>query len=142
MKCNKKGFTLVELLAVIVVLAIIMIIAIPSVLNSMATAKKNSFKVFGQDVIRKAMEIREIAELDPDQELKNCYTLDELKLETGGRYTGVVVYDATNAENPKYLVYLADGNYYINAADFNTLSNTDNILKIDDTHTVSKTTCP
>ena len=34
MKKNKKGFTLVELLAVIVVLAIIMIIAIPQVMEN------------------------------------------------------------------------------------------------------------
>ena len=35
MKLNKKGFTLVELLAVIVVLAVIMVIAIPTVIDSM-----------------------------------------------------------------------------------------------------------
>ena len=38
-KGNKKGFTLVELLAVIVVLAIIMVIAIPAVVDSMIKAK-------------------------------------------------------------------------------------------------------
>ena len=36
---NKKGFTLVELLAVIVILAIIMIIAIPAVLQTMESAR-------------------------------------------------------------------------------------------------------
>lgn len=46
-----KGFTLVELLAVIVILAIIMIIAIPSVLNSMRVAKRKSFVEFAQKVI-------------------------------------------------------------------------------------------
>ena len=35
---NKKGFTLVELLAVIVILAVIMVITIPTVLSSMGTA--------------------------------------------------------------------------------------------------------
>lgn len=43
-KGNKKGFTLVELLAVIVVLAIIMIIAIPAVVESMNNAKKVHLK--------------------------------------------------------------------------------------------------
>jgi len=38
-----NGFTLVELLAVIVILAIIMIIAIPSVLNVTEQAKQKSF---------------------------------------------------------------------------------------------------
>lgn len=40
---NKKGFTLVELLAVIVILAIILAIAIPSVGNIMAAQKKSAF---------------------------------------------------------------------------------------------------
>ena len=42
-KLNKKGFTLVELLAVIVILAIIMLIAIPAVLNTLTAAKRKSF---------------------------------------------------------------------------------------------------
>ena len=50
MKKN-KGFTLVELLAVIVILAIIMIIAIPSVLNTMQTAKKKSMVNFAEKVL-------------------------------------------------------------------------------------------
>ncbi len=45
-KENEKGFTLVELLAVIVILAIIMIIAIPAVLNVMTTAKRQAFKEY------------------------------------------------------------------------------------------------
>ena len=40
---NRKGFTLVELLAVIVILAIIMIIAIPSVLGTLTTARQKTF---------------------------------------------------------------------------------------------------
>ena len=40
---NRKGFTLVELLAVIVILAIIMIIAIPSVLGTLETARQKTF---------------------------------------------------------------------------------------------------
>ena len=39
-KLNKKGFTLVELLAVIVVLAIIMVLTVPSVLSSMNSARQ------------------------------------------------------------------------------------------------------
>ena len=40
---NRKGFTLVELLAVIVILANIMIIAIPSVLGTLETARQKTF---------------------------------------------------------------------------------------------------
>ena len=50
MKKN-KGFTLVELLAVIVILAIIMIIAIPAVLNTMETAKRKSMINFAEKII-------------------------------------------------------------------------------------------
>ena len=40
---NKKGFTLVELLAVIVIMAIVVLIAIPNVMNSLNQAKKDNF---------------------------------------------------------------------------------------------------
>ncbi len=49
-----KGFTLVELLAVIVILAIIMIIAIPNVLNVMEQARKKSFIEFAQKCFNEA----------------------------------------------------------------------------------------
>ena len=48
---KNKGFTLVELLAVIVILAIIMIIAIPSVLSILQTSKISSFDLFGKKAI-------------------------------------------------------------------------------------------
>jgi len=41
---NKKGFTLVELLAVIVILAIILAIAIPSITGIIGTAKTGAFE--------------------------------------------------------------------------------------------------
>ena len=37
---NKKGFTLVELLAVIVVLSLVMIIAIPAITKNTSSAKR------------------------------------------------------------------------------------------------------
>ena len=40
---NKKGFTLVELSAVIVVLAIIILVAMPNVMSAMEKARKNAF---------------------------------------------------------------------------------------------------
>lgn len=44
MKNNKKGFTLVELLAVIVILAIIALIATPIILNVIDNAKEGATK--------------------------------------------------------------------------------------------------
>ncbi len=40
---NKKGFTLVELLAVIVILAVLALVAMPNVTRLMENARKNSF---------------------------------------------------------------------------------------------------
>ena len=41
---NKKAFTLVELLAVIVILAVILVIAIPQIMNTIKAARISSFK--------------------------------------------------------------------------------------------------
>ena len=49
---NKKGFTLVELLAVIAILAILVLIAMPNVLNMFMNAKKSSFITEAQNVIK------------------------------------------------------------------------------------------
>lgn len=43
-KLNRKGFTLIELLAVIVILAIVLVVTIPSVLNSMDTARQKQLE--------------------------------------------------------------------------------------------------
>lgn len=44
-KINKKGFTLVELLAVIVVLAVVMVLATTTILPYMTDSRKNSFAI-------------------------------------------------------------------------------------------------
>ena len=43
-KINRKGFTLVELLAVIVILSVLVLVAMPAVTRLMTTARVNSFK--------------------------------------------------------------------------------------------------
>ena len=53
-KLNKKGFTLVELLAVIAILAILMVIAIPGVLTLFNNAKDNAFRTELQSIVKAA----------------------------------------------------------------------------------------
>ncbi len=47
---KKKGFTLVELLAVIVILAVLVLLAVPSVLKMMDGAKANAFKIEAENI--------------------------------------------------------------------------------------------
>ena len=66
-KLNRKGFTLVELLAVIVILAIIMVITIPTVLNSMGGAKQEAFDtavLTVQDYMKKQIEACSLGNYD------------------------------------------------------------------------------
>ena len=54
MKKSKKGFTLVELLAVIVILAIILIIAVPIVLKQIRQSKQNSHVLSANELAKSA----------------------------------------------------------------------------------------
>ncbi|MBQ6285718.1 MAG: prepilin-type N-terminal cleavage/methylation domain-containing protein [Bacilli bacterium] len=53
---KKKGFTLVELLAVIAILAILVIIALPNVLSMYRQARQNSFENEVKEVFRTAQQ--------------------------------------------------------------------------------------
>lgn len=53
---NKKGFTLVELLAVIAILAILVILALPNILNLFNDAKKSAFKTEVQTLYNTAQQ--------------------------------------------------------------------------------------
>ena len=104
---NKKGFTLVELLAVIVVLAIIIIIALPNVINAMNRAKEGSFKIYAKRAISDAQ-----SSYQADELMGNgggaCYTIATIGLGANGKYTGWV--DTTGAD---YKVYITDGTFVI-----------------------------
>ena len=51
---KNKGFTLVELLAVIVVLAVILIIAVPRILNVIESSEKEAFRLTGENLVKAA----------------------------------------------------------------------------------------
>ena len=95
MKKN-KGFTLVELLAVIVILAIIMIIAIPAVLNTMQSAQRKSFLEFAQKTMNEAEKTylsKNLlgSTLNPSEETFHMFDIkNDLGLTNTGDYYGVV----------------------------------------------------
>ena len=51
---KKKGFTLVELLAVIAILAILVILALPNVMNMYVRTKKNTFLTEAQNILKES----------------------------------------------------------------------------------------
>ena len=80
---NKKGFTLVELLAVIVILVIIALIATPIILNVINDAKKQAAKdsVYGYiDAIEKAIVMDQFDNKSklPVPDSDGCYIVKEL----------------------------------------------------------------
>ena len=85
----KKGFTLVELLAVIVVLAIIFTIAVPNVFKIIYNGKSNAFLVGVRQVLKsgKEYQITELREREEDCvyfDFKENYEIEVLK--NGKRY--------------------------------------------------------
>ena len=96
MKSNKNGFTLVELLAVIVILALIMIIAIPSVMTVVNNARRQSFYLYAESIQSKALAKyqQDIGGLDAvGANIENCTVYDiqkDLDIRNTGEYTGFV----------------------------------------------------
>ncbi len=112
---KKNGFTLVELLAVIVVLAIIMIIAIPSVLDTMNNARRKTFVIYAEKIFKST---QEQYTMDSQSTIPGAGVyIYNIKTDLGtadtGSYEGFVIVDAENVDDPQYIIYLWDNNYMI-----------------------------
>ncbi len=127
---NKKGFTLVELLAVIAILAILVIIALPNVLKMFNDSKKNSFMTEVRDIYKQA-QTQFIADSMTTAGGKtyaaaklNC-TSGTTPLELQGRELKyVVVLDNTGKVTS---ISVADGTYYYEALGTNAPSDASEI---------------
>ncbi len=130
MKKTNKGFTLVELLAVIVILAIIMIIAIPAVLQTMQSARQKTFKEYVTKVYTQAQNSYLAATQDfsgegkavtgitvkVDGNTRTCTGFnvkDGLGFSSTGEYEGAVLVcpGATSSAKINVLVRLTDKSY-------------------------------
>ncbi len=109
MKINKKGFTLVELLAVIVILALLIVIVANTAIPAMNNAKKKSLETYAQKVVQKAKEncaaekmagMGDMCKKTAGTVTTCCGTLTvaEIMGEENTTYSGSVTvsYDATN----------------------------------------------
>ena len=123
---NKKGFTLVELLAVIAILAILIIIALPNVLKMLNDAKKNSFLTEAKTVYSEVSK-KYISESMKGNKLSYVSSEDDTKLEITGRDLQYCVFLNTDGtikkmqvSNREYVVELS-GNKNISDLNINDL---------------------
>ena len=125
MKKN-RGFTLVELLAVIVILAIIMIISIPTVMDTVTTSRKRSFSTYEKKAVVATETTNTEEEMMQRITGKGIYTYsikDDLGLPATGSYDGYVVVDNCTQSEKQFYVYLADNDYMV--YDFHDKDNAD-----------------
>ena len=102
---NKKGFTLVELLAVIVILGVLLMIAVPAVQNVIKKAKNNATQKQAELFIDAAKKMTIIDEATSDMVI---YKLSDLDSDVDkNRFTGMVVGLKENGSY-KYYIYLND----------------------------------
>ena len=102
-KLNKKGFTLVELLAVIIILALLMVVVATTALPAMGKARENSLRVYAQRLQDKAKE-RYMADIKTGTWI---YPVTDLTGETQ-QYKGYVVVNSDTTGNIVATVYVAD----------------------------------
>jgi len=121
---RRNGFTLVELLAVIVVLAIIMIIAIPSIFDVMNGARRKTFAM-AVDKYVNAATTQYIADSSygniPGAGLYVYDIQENLGLQSTGDNRGYVVVNAQNVNDIHYYVFLHDNYFMISNYDVTTL---------------------
>lgn len=153
---NRKGFTLVELLAVIVILAILMVAAGAAVMSTMNNAKVNNFKNEALTAIDTAELLYSDLSMDPSYEGNNiivksadnnykgiCVTLRGL-VENGyleknlnnDLIRGVVLVEQSiGGGTTKYSIWMTDGTYGIPGYEKNKISS----LRSKDGNNTSKT---
>ena len=89
-KLNKKGFTLVELLAVIVILALLMVVATRTIGNTLTNSRTEAMKTEASKIVSKTYEDLESAKL---MESTVTYTYSGVNTSSGasdGTYTIII----------------------------------------------------
>ena len=100
---NKKGFTLVELLVVIVILGALILLAMPTVLNAMETSSKNIFSSQTLDFAKNIKTAFEVVKSEQGAGTPTCYNVAPLK--DGDSYEGCIIMDYENSDVASIHVY-------------------------------------
>lgn len=129
MKRNKNGFTLVELLAVIVILAVIVLIATSNISNLMSDARKNALAIEGNNAVKGAKLAYNSAILNGQITTGTaCFSLKYLYEkgffekgsgagESGDHYTGSVLVEPSGTATV-YRFWISNGSYVFNGVSF------------------------
>lgn len=118
---NKSGFTLVELLAVIVILAVIILIASSNVLAQMDKARKNALAIEGNTLINSAKNAYQNGILEGSITTgQACFSLEYLYREglfskgSKDQYTGsVLVKPDGSGKVVTYTFWISNGSYMV-----------------------------
>lgn len=113
----KKGFTLIEIMAIIIILAVLMIFAIPSVLNTLEESRKKTFEIQSQMIWKTAKEEHYL-----DQMLFNtldeCYDKNNLSIDSLSSDISFKVIMSSSGE-PSYLEAVDLNNkLYVNSNEY------------------------
>ena len=120
---NKKGFTLVELLAVIAILAILVIIALPNVLKMFNDAKKNTFMTEARKIYSEAEkkyisnQMKGITLTTYSDDSSLCDVgVTECELDLSGR-TNISYLIKTNMNGKIVSLFIRDNSYEVSLGD-------------------------
>lgn len=152
-KLNKNGFTLVELLAVIVILAVLALVAMPNVTRLMNDSRKNAFVTEVENFVTYAQTSYTNSQISgltsgngsEDESLitgqnfngttYDYYCVSYKQLVNGGfiqksngqNYGGIFeIYMPTDGSASTTIIYMTNGSYYVNGMSINKLANKGN----------------
>jgi len=94
---NKKGFTLVEIIALLGIIAIMLLLAAPSLVNQIETTRENNYKNFVSDLCLAAESYLNHSDVEGSNDLENANDSIEISVEdliASG-------YVKSNLKNPK-----------------------------------------
>ncbi len=131
---KKRGFTLVELLAVIAILAILVIIALPAVLRMYNSARKDTFKTEVRSIYKTAQNqwLQDFNTSSSERTYANSNdNICQNKLNISGR-NNLEYYIAINQSGKISKLYVTDGKYqYAYKGNGLNIDEIDNIQEID-----------